>query len=312
MLLRLLARERSVGELVYRLYPHEEIRDELDLERHILAGSVAELIGLSGYLSGAQCEFYDTLVSRYPVQNLKVLLRLWGRQPDPRAADPYLLPLPAGWSLRAEEFLACESIEDFVGLIPLAQVREDAQAALPLFRETSRKAYVEMGFDRGYWRAVSDGLRAIHPAEQNRCSLPIRRELESLRLLATLRAARVYRIPWEHLERLLPASLGGVSTEELRGIYRRPEPEVIRDGVQWLKGMELADEVLEDAGLLEEALWREVVRLANRQYYTVLSGFCTLVSYYYLKRNEFRRLLGLMHMVRYGESEEEIAEHLGV
>lgn len=314
-----LSGEHTITDLAIKIFPREDVRDDLGLERRLKSGCVKELGFLAGFVAGPYQSLYSALLDRYAVANLKVLLRTFGqavsgRVPvEERGFPGYLVELPGSLALPADHLMASENVHEFVRRIPLKNVRECAQAALPLYEETRRKAFLEMAFDKGYWRGVWEALSRLPRGESARCRAPLGCEFEAMRLLGTLRAAAVYGIPWEQWEAVMPVWPGAMGARALRRIYERPEVDFVREAVprfrdaleRFLKPGEAAD-----FGRVEEALWHETVRLANRQYYTTTLGPAVLVSYFYLKRQELRHLLGLVQMVRYGKGEEEVEAQL--
>jgi len=307
--LRSLAIEPTVPHLAERLYPREDVPDDLSLERRLLASCVEDLAGLARFLGGSALKLYTSLLDRYRVENLKALLRLLGREGP---ASDILLPLPESLSIPVDDLAASPSVEEFCRRIPWRTVRECAEAALPLFRESERKAVLEMAFDQGYWTAVAEGARAMPVRRRRRCLAPVRREQMAMSLLAVMRAARVYGMSWEQVKPLLPRPVGGNGYDRLRDVHGRPEPQFAVDALPWLSGVALDAARPDDLAAFEDALWRGVMHLAARQYRAAGDGFATLISYYYFKRNEFRNLYTLAQMIRYGEPEEQIAEHLGL
>lgn len=310
--LRELAGLPSVEELAWRLYPRQDIPDRFALERRMLAACVQELASFVAYLSGPYRALYRSLLDRYAVENLKVLLRLFLRKGEDAEGIGYLIELPRELSLPDVELLSSSDIDEFLGRIPLPAVRACAQGALPLYHETGRRAFLEMAFDMGYWSGVPEALDRLSHPEQVQCSAPIRCEFDAMRLLATLRAARLYRVPWRQLRSLLPEGRGAIGIRTLGEVYENPEPQFVMDRVPQLRRLSVSLEQAGEIGALEDVLWHEAVRLANRQYYGVTSGPAVLVSYFYLKREELRHLLALTQMLRRRRPEAEILEHLGL
>ena len=313
--LRELARAESVEELAWRLFPREDIRDRAALERRLLNACVADLSSFLPYVDGAYYNLFLRLLDRYVVENLKVLLRLWSGGERPEEPSPYLIELPASLSLPVEELLRAAGPEEFVGRLPRPFLCEAAAEAMPLYVQTGRRAYLEMALDRGYWLGVWDALSRLPAEDAQGCQAAIRCEFDAMQLLATMRAAGAYGLDWGGWKPFLVRGPGRITTETLRRVHAAPEVESVLDEVRWLRqvvGRVGAPEERLDRGGLEEALWRESVRLANRQYYGSFSGPVVLVCYYYLKRSEMRRLFSLTQMLRYGTAPEEMIERLGV
>jgi len=311
--LRELAELPSLQELAWHLYPRQDIRDVFELERRMLGSCVRELAWVLLYLRGSFGVLYRALLDRYIVENLKVLLRLFARKDEAAAPADYLIDLPPGMALPVEELLASADVEEFLARVPLAAVRACAETALPLYRESGRRAFLEMAFDCGYWQAVQEAVAQLSAIEQSQCSAPILAERDAMRLLSALRAAGVYGLPWEEFSTVLPAGGRGLGLGTLREVYGQPELEF---AVQRVPGLaEAVDrhrpaEQVRELGDLEDVLWHEVIRLANRQYYARPAGPAVVVSYFYLVREELRHLLALAQMLRVGRPAAEIAERL--
>jgi vacuolar-type H+-ATPase subunit C/Vma6 len=314
--LRELVRLRSVEDLIFRLYPREDIRDAADLERTILRECVAELAGFARYVGGAYGRLYRALIDFYPVENLKVLWRLFGPD-DPTAAPDgprrqgELVELPDAFEAQLRQVPTFGRPREFAAAIPMPAVRAAALEALSVYEETRRKGYLEMAFDRGYWTEVVAALAVLRHADREDCAAPVLAELDSMRLLGTVRAAETYGMSWDEWSRFLPPDAGSIGRPALQAMHGAPEPAEAAAALPWVDA-DAYDIEKWDVGTLEEELWHRTVRMANRQYYKTTSGPAVLVSYFYLKREETRHLLALVQFLRYGTPEAEVVAQLGL
>ncbi len=302
----------NLGDLAYELFPRRDIRTQGDLEMAVTEVGVGELASFLPYLSGRRRSLHSALLDRYVVENLKVLWRLRGEEDAERRASELLVPLPEDVELPVEALLAAEDELDFAERVPLERPRQAALEALPLPEGPPGWAYMEMALDRGYWEGVAGACRGLAAGEQAASCRPIVVEHDAMRLLAVLRAARLYELPWAQLAPLLPSGWGELDEDRLRAIYSDPEPERLLEQVPALRRSVESPEQAQSIGRVEEALWAEAVRLADRQYYGSLSGPAVLVSYWYLKRNEMKRLMRLGQMLRLGIEKRRITERLGL
>jgi V/A-type H+/Na+-transporting ATPase subunit C len=307
-----LADATDVPDLAYRIYPHAEIADQFELELQIQNACVEELAFVGRYAGGPQRALYDALMRRYVVEDLKVLLRQF-RQEAGRSQQAALIRLPRRYSLPVEELADSGNIEEFIGRIPDYALRRGAMDALPLYSSTGRKAFLEMGLDRGCWQAVGAALRALPADEREDCQAPVRREFDSVRFTAVLRASRVYGLSWEQFQAVVPTGWGRLSSSMMRSLFEgagQPEALRIMESIAPGSRNHLRPEGEGDITALEDALWRSTARLARHRFGASESGFGLLVAYFYLKQDETRHLMSLTQMVRRGMASEEIVSYL--
>ncbi len=310
--LRALAEATDVADLAYRLYPQAGLADQFQLELQIQNACVQELAFVGRYAAGAQGDLYGALMNRYVVEDLKVLLRQFGQEPGvPEQAS--LISLPRGYELPLDDLAQSTGIEDFISQIPVHALRQGAEDALPLYHESGRKAFLEMGLDRGCWQAVGTALRALTPEDREECEGPVGCEFDTVRFTAVLRAARVYGLTYDKFEAMVPTGWGRMNPETMRRLFEDPRQEnALRTLSSIAPGARrhLRGEGEADIMALEHALWRTTARLARRRFETSTSGFGLLISYFYLKQDETRRLLSLTQMVRRGMAAEDIVSYL--
>ena len=310
--LRDLAETGDLNDLAYELFPREGIRTALDLERLLTGACVAEFGSLIRYVSGAYGRLYMGLLSWFQVEALKLLLRLLGREKALDTAERMLPELPEGLALPVASLLESRSVGEFIERITLTRVREAAMAAMPVYKRTGKKAYLEMALDRGRLATVSEALEDLPRAVRGSCLPPVRMEMDANRLLAVLRATRTYGIKWEALSPVLPADHGELNANTLRAIHAHPDGQQVMQALPFLRDRLDSPEQAESPGAVEEVLWAQTVRLAERQYRSELAGPAILVSYYYLKRNELRQLIALVQLVGRDASPREVEERLGL
>jgi len=283
------------------------VADLDDLERRLMAACVRDLARLLKFTGGARHAFYFALLTRYPLNDLKALLRMRAAQSSESLPGAASRELPPGLEL-PPAVAEAEDVEELVGRIPFATVRGRVVAALPAWREAQTAAVLEMAVNQGYWQAVREALGRLGPVERGRCAEAVEAECEAARVLAVLRAGRTYAMPWEMLAPLMPPAVGrGLSTSALRRLHADPSAETLRSVAPWT-----GVEDVEDIGDVGERLWSRTLRTAARQFRAGQDGITALIGYYYAKRGELRHLLGLTQMLRYGRSAEEILAFLEV
>jgi len=263
---------------------------------------VRELTSFLHYLSGAPARFYVALVRRFQVDNVLVLLRLFAGGAQEPSPERYVLELAPEMAVPAGELLSSSDPEEFVAKLP-ADLAGDAAGTVELYREHGTSAFTEMAIERAYWMRLLEALSSLGHTDRQACAGPLLWELGAARLLAVLRAARSYDAPWEQLRPLLPPWPAGMDPlpcvvlpdSTLQALYDAPTAEAVAARVPIVQPA-LAESLTD----LEEHLWTQTFRQANRLHYGVLEGAAILVSYFYVRRNELRNLTRLAECVYYG------------
>jgi vacuolar-type H+-ATPase subunit C/Vma6 len=287
------------------------VHDELDLEREIISASAAELCDLAKYVAGTYGDLYKALLTRFALDNLRVIIRLVHSGSTDEETQGRFVDLPRACSPPMEGLLQSPDVRSVLEAIPFPRLRKEALAAMPLYNETGRTAYLEMALGRGYWDAVLRAARPLGRPKPEGSMAPVYAEAAAAAVFGTIRAAATYGIPWERWARLVPPTGRGPGEAALASLYADPTAEHVLDHMPWLcAGEELREPA--DVASLEDAAWSRCVRLANRQYYARILGPAVLIGYYYLKRQETRSLLGLSQLLRYNTPEPEILEFLGL
>ncbi|MFP4027641.1 MAG: V0D/AC39 family V-type ATPase subunit [Candidatus Brocadiia bacterium] len=296
-----LKRMKSVEELWERFYPRRVPGRRLGLERQLRQDATDELVSFTRYLSPPLARFYFSMLSRFQIDNIHVLLRLFvgGAEVD---RSQYVVNLPDSLAVPSASLLSSSDLSEFVQKLP-EKLLSAAELGVELDEKSNTTAFTEMALMKAYWDGVSAGLKNIGISHRSECAGPLALEAASERLLAVVRAGRHYKIDWENLSNVLCQWNGPIpeqrslflSSSRLEEIFNDPSSENIASAVPSLTA--------EDAGDLlkmEEKLWRRTSTCANRLYRQMLGGPAILVSYFYLRRNELRNLFQVVESTYYG------------
>jgi len=294
-----LARLPSVVGLTDRLYPRQALDDPLDLERQLKSDMLADLVSFLRFLGPPCARLYAALLSRYILQNAKVLLRsvATGGIDDEADTDVLLLTLPRPWARADERMRRAESVSELIAALPMAVAHVDDIPSQ------------EMAIDQAYWREVADALAALPRARRAACAAPIALECDTARLLAALRAARQYDMNWPNLAPFLPAAPGVLTTEALRTVHADPSPEATRRALQHCTNT-TPRAALATASETEDWLWHHTVTRAEQLLRHTTDGYAALIGYYYQKRAETRRLRAVSRMIRRSRPYPQIESQL--
>jgi len=300
--LRELASCQSLEELSRRLYPRQPVMGRLGLERQLRQDCLDELDCFTYLLSDGPARFYSALLRRFQVDNILVLLRLFAGGKHEVSPERYVLRLPERMQVPSGELLMSRDLDEFLAKLP-KDLAAAAARARDLGGGEDTTAFVEMALERAYWAQALEALRHLPIADSTACAGPVLHELGAARLLAVLRAGRHYELRWDRLQPLLPPSAEDLAPRpalptgdgQLRELHRDPSAARLTAMLRLVRPQEAQS--LPD---IEDRLWRETFRIANRLYYAMAQGPAILVSYFYVRRNELRELTRLAESIHYG------------
>lgn len=297
-----LKQKRSVRALWEEFYPRQPATGRVALERQLREERVQELCSFAHLLPPDVGGFYRTLLRRFQLDNILVLLRLFAGGQE--GADPagFMPELPAELAVPSGELLGSSDLEGFVAKLPPRLARA-GRATTGLYDEHSTTAFTEMALERAWWLEVREALRTISRRHRSDCAAPLFSELAADRLLAVLRAGRNYDIEWDTISPQLPPAVPdwheeatpSVSHQVLRQLFDEPTARNIAEHLSWA-GEDVAESLVD----LEEAMWERTFRIANRTYYGVMEGPSIVVCYYYVRRNELKNLIKTVESAHYG------------
>ena len=310
--LRRLLEAGDVEDLCERIYPGLDVFSHLDLERQLRQDVVSELAGLLLFLPPGVGRLFQALLRRFQVQNIAVLLHCWAGDGDLDSAEPYLFELPDSLGVPAEKLIAASDGEDFISAVPDDTLQAGMRHSLDLYRETGGTVFLEMGLDTAIWDGVYDSLSALGREDRRMCREPIDEELQSVGTVSVLRAAQTYDLPWDRVVRVVPRWGTEEQLSGLKALYEHPKGQSVLEIVPHAAASELDAEKAQNLCELEHALWSGVARTAHNLFYSAHDSPASIVSYYYLRRSELRRLTSLIEMVRQGWSRSEMTERLGL
>lgn len=306
--LRPLAEASNIQDLAQRLFPNRMVENQFDLEVRLQGSCLSELASLGVFIEGSRREFYRALLNRYTVENLKVLLRLFLRDKSPEEAPVRLVDLPAAFALPRARLMDSGNVQEFLSRVPIPQVREAALQAAGRRGDSSAPAVLEMAIDQGWWRQVGRCFLALSGSDRTACAPLTGCEYDGTRLVAVLRAAQAYQLPWEEIGPLVSNGWGRIDDDDLERVCMRQQEAIPL--LRRAYGLLVEPQDVARVTPLEERIWHHTVEMAEREFRATQKGFAVLVSYFYLKHEELRHLLSITQMLRRGVSTDDIMDYL--
>ncbi|MFW5923878.1 MAG: V0D/AC39 family V-type ATPase subunit, partial [Planctomycetota bacterium] len=260
----------SVKELWNDLYPREKGAGRVRLQRHVRKDCITDLCSILYLLPEAFTPLYSALLRRFQLDNILVLMRLFAGGRKELDPEHFVPNLPEHIDVSPRRLLQARNLEGFIDRLP-ADLRSPADDTVDLYESETTTAFTEMALERGWWNLVLDNLADLSRNAREECAPPILFELNSARLLSTLRAARAYDIEWDAIHSYLPPepphtfgeSRLRMSDPGLEALFESPEPEEVASQVAMLDRA-MAGDLVE----LEHETWEKIIALANHLYYT--------------------------------------------
>jgi len=288
-----LASLRSVGDLVSRLLPDYPVTTTLDLERCLVVDHVRELLRLQQFLHGALARFYEWQLSRYTLENVKVILRSGFSGRSTEGTRTLLADLPAPLDLPLDQLVSVrsspESIPALISSRELSELLRDAVLAAG-----GDPFILESVLDAGYLRAVSRAARLLPRRHRRVAADLVACEIDHANVMLALRARLSYGLEPDAVE---PYFVGGAQRiDAARWRALLAEPSAAR--ASQLLGM--PDVQGESPAQLQSRLSRRLYRRAARAFHRSAFDFGVVASFFYLKRAELADLLQVVGALTYG------------
>ena len=310
--LRSLIELRDVQDLCERIYPNLDIYSHRELEKQLRQDAVGELSALLRMLPPTVGGLFHALLRRFQIDNVAVLLNAWASEGSLDAAEPYMSELPTSLDLPAEQLMEASDVEAFISVLPDRNLQTGMRRAAHIYKDSGRTAFLEMGLHSAFWDGVYESLGELSRSDRAACRAPVDEELHSVGALCVLRAAQTYQMEWDTIAPLVPRLGTRDQLGNLQRLFENPDgqsvlecvPAALRHGLSAEKATNLCE--------LESVFWAGIARIAHNLFYSAYVSPASIVSYYYLRRVELRKLTTVIEMVRQGWDRRDIAERVGL
>lgn len=294
-----LAALRSVGELASRLLPDYSVTSTLELERCLVVDHVKELLGLQQYLHGAMARFYEWQLSRYTIENVKVILRSAFSGESAENIRPLLADLPAPLGLPLDQLVSVrgspESMPALIASRDLSELLRDAVLAAG-----GDPFILESALDAGYLRAVRRAASLLPKRHRGAAADLVACEIDHANVMLALRARLNYDLDAEAVEPYFVEPGARVDATGRRALLADPSTE---RAAQMLLMPSVRDE---SVASLQWRLTRRLYRKAARAFRASTFDFGVIAAFFYIKRAELADLLQVVGVLTYGLPAQEL------
>jgi vacuolar-type H+-ATPase subunit C/Vma6 len=303
---------RSIPELGRTLYPGSEVQTVVDLQRRLVQGLIDEISAILEHLTGAVACLVDWMMTRFQIENVKVLIRGFITHTPLETLRAHLMPLPEHLQLHDEAMANAESLDVFISHLPQGPLKESMKKVVGFFREQHKPFFLEAALDSGYLRELLVRMERAFAESKSTIEALVFQEIDIFHLELILRGKFVYGLRPEVLP---PFHIQGteisrkrfaamVSTADLRAIVKSLLGRVIDALPAEIHG------ITETTSTLEMLAWKRFLRLANQAFRRSHLGLGVVLGYIGIRRVEVANLITLSEGIRVGMNEEAIRSRL--
>lgn len=301
-----LCRLQGWPELVRVIYPEAELISVRDFQRRLVRDLVDEASSYLNYIGGAAKDLVAWMLSRFQVENAKVLVRVLVNKLPIEEAMRLIIPLPEDLPLDMESVQKGSPIEDWIARLPFGVPRQWMRKAAPLFETQPRSFFLESVLDYGYSQGLLTRVGGLPMEERDLVQPVVLQEINICQLMLILRGKFHYGMAIEQLLALLIRGTG-VSAARLATMFK--EPDALTAAARVIG--RILDEVPPSGGTipqpgpsnlsaLESLAWQRFLRLANRSFRRSHMGIGAIVGYLAIRRVEVANLIRISEALRLG------------
>jgi vacuolar-type H+-ATPase subunit C/Vma6 len=286
-----------------------------EFQRESVEKLVTECAGLRPHLCQHEIDWFNWLLLRFQLENVKLLLRGQRAKASAEETIPHLILLPDELELDSERLLQTESLEGFIGALPKGHLRDLVRKAFRGQEVQPETFFREAALDRTYFEELL--LRTAHLSSRDREQVQplVWQEVDILHLMLVIRGKFHYGLPFEQLMAL---HLDGTR------ISRSRFSEMLSDSNLLTAAERAVGRVIDElparesngaspdnsAAKLEALAWNRFYRLSNRAFRCSNIGFGAVAGYVNLRRIETLNLITISEGIRLHAPAESIRDRM--
>jgi V/A-type H+-transporting ATPase subunit C len=251
-------------------------------------------------------EFVFLLMSRYEMEELKLVLRAWHNKLAIDLND-YLLNEKITFTMDYKKIMSARTIEEVILFLhetpymaPLIRVRDT-------YIEKKSSFYLEAALDLDYYARLNTVISKFSTLDKHVALriLGIEIDIENINWLIRLR--KYYSLGMADLLTWVIPGGFRIDKDTVRGFYTTNGVTKVVESISRGPYAKLKDLMSENASLIENFLYEILLREVNRS----LAGFPftigTILGYCILKHQETRNVISLLYAKNYGFTKESVS-----
>jgi vacuolar-type H+-ATPase subunit C/Vma6 len=299
-----LCRLRALTDLAQEVCPGGAPITAVVMQRRMIEDLAREIAGFLPHLVGRNAELMEWMLTRFQVENLKVLIRGVQRRLPFTTLEFHLVPLPKSVALDFQFLSGAESLEGFIARLPKGVLRESLAEAAETYRGQRKSFFFEAALDAGYFRELLARGRRL-PADERETVQPlVQQEVDAFHLMLVARGKFLHGLD---PAMLLPLHVGRTRITRGRFAAMLADPDLPAAAARALgHAVDDLPSAPVEPSALEPLVWHRFWRLAVRAFRRSHVGIGAVVGYVALRRLEVANLVTLSEGIRLGLAEEGI------
>ncbi len=285
-----------------------------NVELLLLKKEIASYFELLKYAKGNIREIIFTLLSKYEVENLKLLLRLWHKKAEP-FEEKLIYREKICHNISVEKILKAENIEEIILLLEKTPYKKPIWDMRERYKLQNLPFFLEVALDIDFYRRLWKKIDCLSAADRKIAAKLTGIEIDIQNINWVLRFRHYYNLPvGEILNYLIPNGLQ-VTEDFVRRAYVSKDSRELLTGLltryyQRIPTLKPTKEIISNLRMLESILWQFLINEIKR----ALQGFPftigTIIAYLKMRKIEFSNIVSILNGKKYNLSAEKIEESL--
>lgn len=299
----------TLPELGRALLPGTDFSVPAEFQRQLVQNLIQEISDSLKHLEEESHDFIAWLLTRFQVENMKILLRGFLHHTPLETLQPHLATLPPGMAIDAARLMAAKSIEDFIPLLPGGRPRNRLHAVMADRREPPAAFVLEAALDCGYFHELLARAGRLRGGEDEIVKPLVFQEANLFQFLLVTRGKFHFGLPAEMFAPLRIAR-SGASGEWFNTLlsasdYSAAAKCAVGTVIDALP-TGAADSSAVDISTVEALAWQRYLRLANSAFRRSHMGVGAVAGYFGVRRMEIANLITLSEGIRLSVGEREL------
>ncbi len=285
-----------------------------DVELLLLKREIASYFELLKYAKGNIREIIFTLLSKYEVENLKLLLRLWHKKGEAfeekliyREKICHYIPI--------EKILKAENIEEIILLLEKTPYKKPIWDMRDRYKLQNLPFFLEVALDIDFYRRLWEKIDRLSGADRKIAAKLTGIEIDIQNINWVLRFKHYYNLPIAEIMNYLIPNGFQVTEDFVRRAYVSKDSRELLTGLltryyQRIPTLKPTKEIISNLRMLESILWQFLINEIKR----ALQGFPftigTIIAYLKMRKIEFSNIVSILNGKKYNLSAEKIEESL--